>query len=51
MRFTGHDGLLDTTIADPSVLLQGDSGILVLDVSGPTMDGDMIDQADVPFAG
>ncbi len=49
VRFTGHDGLLDTTIADPVITLSGDTGTLILDVTGPSMDGDVIDAADVPF--
>ncbi|MEO8262735.1 MAG: HtaA domain-containing protein [Pseudolysinimonas sp.] len=49
VRFTGHDGLLDTTIANPTLLLNGDSGTLLLDVTGATMDGDMIDSLDVSF--
>jgi hypothetical protein len=49
VRFTGHDGVLDTTIADPVFRLAGDSAVLSLDVSGPTMDGDQIDQQDVAF--
>jgi hypothetical protein len=51
VHFTGHDGLLDTTIADPFIRLDtGGSGVLLLDVSGPTMDGTQIDQQDVEFA-
>lgn len=51
VEFTGHDGLLDTTIADPSVRVDGKSGTLSLDVSGPTMEGEQIDSADVRFVG
>ena len=49
VRFTGHDGLLDTTFSDPVVTLSGDTGTLILDVSGPSMDGVAIDVDDVPF--
>ena len=49
VRFTGHDGLLDTTIADPVVRLAAGSGAIVLDVSGPTMHGDQVDLQDVEF--
>lgn len=49
VRFTGHDGVLDTTIADPYVVLKGDSALMLLDVAGPTMDGTQVDQDDVPF--
>ncbi|MDX2377504.1 HtaA domain-containing protein [Microbacterium sp. LRZ72] len=42
VRFTGHDGLLDTTIADPVLVLDGgDSGQLMLDVSGVAMEDAM----------
>lgn len=51
VRFTGHQGVLDTTIADPVIRFEGpDRATLVIDVSGPTMDGTVIDAADVPFA-
>lgn len=49
VHFTGHDGLLDTTIADPVIRLDGSSAVLLLDVSGPTMQGEQIDQHDVEF--
>jgi hypothetical protein len=49
VRFTGHDGLLDTTISNPVVTLSGDTGTLILDVAGPSMDGDQVDAQDVPF--
>lgn len=39
VRFTGHDGLLDTTVADPTLLFTGfDTAYLLLDVSGLTME-------------
>ncbi|CAN5524749.1 hypothetical protein BH09ACT4_BH09ACT4_19200 [soil metagenome] len=49
VRFPGHDGLLDTTIANPVVQLNGSSGAVLLDVSGPTMDGTPVDQKGVRF--
>lgn len=49
VRFTGHDGLLDTTIADPALSLTADGAYLYLDVSGPSMEGDQIDAQDVSF--
>lgn len=50
VRFTGHDGLLDTTIADPVVRVAADgTATVLLDVSGPTMEGDEIDFSDVEF--
>jgi large repetitive protein len=43
VRFTGHDGVLDTTIADPVLQFRGDGkAFLLLDVRGVTMDGDEI---------
>jgi len=51
VRFTGHGGVLDTTIADPVLVLRGDgTGMILLDVSGPTMAGDPVDEREVPFA-
>ncbi|MEO5919656.1 MAG: HtaA domain-containing protein [Pseudolysinimonas sp.] len=49
VRFTGHDGLLDTTIADPILSIEPDGAVLILDVSGPSMEGDQIDADDVGF--
>lgn len=49
VRFTGHEGLLDTTIADPSVSIGPDGAVLLLDVSGPSMEGEQIDVQDVSF--
>jgi hypothetical protein len=50
VRFTGHDGLLDTTIANPIVSLWPDGTVkIALDVSGVTMEGDDIHDAEVPF--
>jgi large repetitive protein len=43
VRFTGHGGILDTTIANPTLVLGADgSATLRLDVSGPTMEGDQV---------
>jgi hypothetical protein len=49
VHFTGHDGLLDTTITDPFIRFDGGSGELLLDVSGPTMDGTPFSQEGVDF--
>jgi hypothetical protein len=50
VRFTGHEGVLDTTIADPVVRIAPDgSATVLLDVSGPTMDGDQVDLSGVAF--
>lgn len=51
VRFTGHGGILDTTIADPTIEVTGPtSAMLHLDVRGTTQDGAAIDELDVPFA-
>lgn len=50
VRFTGHGGVLDTTLANPVLAFQGDArALLRLDVSGPTMMGDQIEVAATPF--
>ncbi|QCQ17325.1 HtaA domain-containing protein [Microbacterium sp. RG1] len=38
VRFTGHNGLLDTTIAQPTLVMGSTGGHLLLDVSGLSMD-------------
>ncbi len=44
VNFTGHDGVLNTTIANPQVeLVDKRTGFLLLDVNGPTDQGVMID--------
>jgi len=43
VRFTGHGGILDTTIANPVLQFRGDGkAFLLLDVRGVTMDGDEV---------
>lgn len=50
IRFTGHDGLLDTTVSNPVVrFVDADTAIIVLDVAGVTQDGADVDQAGVEF--
>lgn len=50
VRFTGHGGILDTTVANPVLVLRGDgTGLLLLDVSGPTMEGDPVEVTGAPF--
>lgn len=57
IHFTGHGGLLDTTIANPTLVLPGDgTAQLLMDVSGVTMDdalagntGNVHTSAQVPF--
>ncbi len=50
LRFTGHDGALDSTLADARVELDGSTGYIVFDVYGETQDGQSVDVADVRFA-
>ncbi len=50
VRFTGHGGILDTTIANPVLVLRGaEPALLLLDVSGPTMEGDVVEVTATPF--
>jgi hypothetical protein len=49
VRFTGHEGLLDTTIADPVLSITEDGAVLILDVSGPSMEGEQLESQDVSF--
>jgi hypothetical protein len=49
VRFTGHGGILDTTIANPVLVFRGDEALLLLDVSGPTMAGDEVTVTEAPF--
>ncbi|MGC3992718.1 MAG: HtaA domain-containing protein [Propionicimonas sp.] len=56
VRFTGHDGALDTTIADPVVAFTGPgAAVLRLDYAGTTMDAALAgkdarqETPDVPF--
>lgn len=57
VQFTGHDGALDTTIANPTIEFTGeDTAQLLLDIGGVSMndamDGDAtrVERAAVPFA-
>jgi len=50
VRFTGHGGLLDTTIANPWIHFDdAEHATLLLDVTGVTMGGDPYSQTAVPF--
>lgn len=50
IRFTGHQGALDTRLANARVELAGDTGYLVFDVSGTTQAGEPVTAAGVRFA-
>ena len=50
VHFTGHGGLLDTTIANPALLFRADGkAFLLLDVRGATMDGDDVAMSATTF--
>jgi hypothetical protein len=49
VRFTGHGGVLDTTIANPRVVIDGDRAVLLLDVTGTTQDGQPVSALGVEF--
>ncbi len=51
IRFTGHEGILDTTIADPRLVFENwDRLVLIVDVMGTTQEFVPVDEADVAFA-
>jgi hypothetical protein len=50
VRFTGHGGVLDTTIADPRIVVDGERAVLLLDVHGTTQEGEAVEQTAVEFA-
>lgn len=51
VRFTGHEGVLDTTVANPALRFDGTgTAVLLLDVTGDTQEGVAIDEKAVPFA-
>ncbi|MDF1478172.1 HtaA domain-containing protein [Leifsonia sp. H3M29-4] len=52
IEFTGHGGILDTTVANPVIeFVDADSAVLLLDVSGTTQEGTPVEAAGVEFAG
>jgi hypothetical protein len=51
VRFSGHDGILDTTVANPTVrIVDRESAMLLLDVTGTTQQGEPVDASQVEFA-
>jgi hypothetical protein len=50
ITFTGHEGALNTTLANARLELAGDKGYLVFDVTGTTQGGERVDQKDVRLA-
>lgn len=56
VNFTGHDGVLDMTVANPEIRVSGDEGTLVADVTSNDTDGaphnyGRIDVAALSFSG
>ena len=50
ITFTGHDGALNTTLANARLELAGDTGYIVFDVTGTTQGGESVDQKGVRLA-
>ncbi len=50
VHFTGHDGVLNTTIANPTLDLSADGAYLMLDVTTETQEGDHVEATQVRFA-
>lgn len=50
LRFTGHEGILDTTVSNLRVALDGQRLQLIVDVRGTTQEFVEVDTADVLFA-
>ena len=49
IRFTGHEGILNTTVSNPSVRFDGDTAYLSLDVTGTTQEGEEVSSSGVEF--
>jgi hypothetical protein len=51
IAFTGHSGVLNTTVANPQIrFVDASSALLLLDISGTTQDGAVVDNKAVEFA-
>ncbi|WP_216409177.1 HtaA domain-containing protein [Arcanobacterium phocae] len=50
VHFTGHDGILDMTISNPSIAINGNRGSLYMTVSGSDMSGKKFNLGRVNFA-
>jgi hypothetical protein len=50
IRFTGHDGALDTTLSAARLEFAGEVGYIVVDITGTTQSGEPIAMTDVRFA-
>ncbi|AWB88424.1 HtaA domain-containing protein [Salinibacterium hongtaonis] len=49
LTFTGHGGVLNTTLSNLRVKFDGDTAFLVFDISGDTQAGETIDERNVSF--
>jgi large repetitive protein len=50
ITFTGHDGILNTTVANPAIrFVDADTAYLMLDVSGTTQQGEAVAEQAVKF--
>lgn len=49
VTFTGHGGVLNTTIANPRIVIDGERAVLLLDVWGTTQAGEAISSQGVEF--
>lgn len=50
VHFTGHKGILNTTISNPSVQINGNSGAIYLNISSAGMDGKVVNYGRIHFA-
>jgi len=50
VSFTGHDGVLDLRVSNPRVVVDGSSGMLVVDVQSSDMEGNKSSSSGVAFA-
>jgi hypothetical protein len=49
ITFTGHGGILNTTVENPVIEFDGDDAVLRFDVNGTTQDGTDVDASSVEF--
>jgi len=49
INFTGHEGILNTTVSNPSIRFDGDTAYLSLDVTGTTQEGEEVSSTGVEF--
>lgn len=50
ITFTGHGGILNTTLSNPIIRFQGASAVMLIDVVGETRDGQPVAELGVEFA-